>query len=161
MWRASGGVRTVSSTHCGSCDGSFPVIAGSILRESWRTTLWIVIGAAVGLLTPQQRNELKLGYSTEVVPKRPTDVVIVSVMGRKPEAIVAYSNALCKAYQQQSQVNNTAQFAGAADWVKTQLKDVNDKLKGKELELKDFKEKRGIIDLSTEATARANQLAEV
>lgn len=117
--------------------------------------------AAVGLLPKALQPGARKKMMVLVDPKRSTDVITVSVQSRDPKLAVVFSNAIGQAYQTQNQLYSTEQYSDTAQYVSRQLDRVNKALAQKRRELREFKEKNDVVDLSAQTTAEVTRLGQL
>lgn len=114
--------------------------------------------AALDLMPKNLRRNIKGLPRVSVDAKRSTDIISISVQSQIPDVAIAFSNAVCEAYRQQSQQNSTEQYRETAKYVGGQLELVRHKLDQKRREFREFKENNHLVDLESESQARVTRL---
>lgn len=138
-------------------------LAGATGTRSQETEVEIlrsatVQDAALELMSKDLRSQIKDRPVVSIEAKRSTDIISIRVQSQNPQIAVAFSNAICEAYSQQSRQNSTEQYRKTAKYVGGQLEQVRQKLDDKRREFRQFKENNGIIDLTAESAARVQRL---
>ncbi len=111
-------------------------------------------------LLPASLRQIKVAR-LEVKPIGSTDLVEVSTSSVSPQFSQQFSDALCAAYVQQAQNESTRQYKTSAIYVRGQLVTLKAKMDAANEDLRDYKQRNQIADLTIESEARVERLKEL
>lgn len=145
-------------------------ISGSLLSKIRRL---IHLGGSANTDQTEQQvrrddEELRIRNATEhlqsmikVSPIKSTRVIKVTVTGTDPDKIARIANELARVFIEYDLQSMIGEAKGAHTFISEQLKIVEEKLRKTEEELKAFKEKESVVELSQEAKITLERLSAI
>jgi uncharacterized protein involved in exopolysaccharide biosynthesis len=115
--------------------------------------------SAIKRLDPQAQNALREYSPVTVLQVGSSNLLSVTVTSYNAKAAQELANAICQEYQETSQQKNRDNTQDAIKYIEDQLSLVRKRMQNAQENLKDFKKRTGIFDISHEGDAMGQQFA--
>jgi succinoglycan biosynthesis transport protein ExoP len=138
------------------------------------TRSWPVLEIAarrLGLIPPDASSEVArnspqylqiithLQNQIKAEPEKDTNIIRITAQAGDPKTAAKIANSVAEAYREENILSRNRQVREAKQFIETQLKELEERLRFSEEKLKAFKERQGGVPLSQVATAAISNLA--
>jgi capsular exopolysaccharide synthesis family protein len=141
-------------------------VMGSKTGQSQETQIEILKSkpiqqAALKSLPADVQKKVEEYILVSIADVQDTQMVAITTRSYYPEVAAALSNKIAATYINISREQNKEETREKTNYVARQLKTVKNLLDDARVQLRDYKEQHGLVDLSTQATGQVSDLAQV